>query len=146
MKYGLLAWCYNNSMRKTKINSNQFAKRLGAYSHGYKIDIGDTSLIFTTGQIALDREGNVLYPDDPTKQAEYIYESLGKILQEAGATLDDVIKTAVYLTDMNDFSKISAVRNKYFKHAEPVSTLVEVSKLVKPGCRVEIEVIAAINT
>lgn len=130
-------------MKKQKINSTQFAQRLGAYSHGYSVKIGNAKLIFTTGQIALDKYGNVLYPDDPAKQAEFIYESLDKILHEAGASLSDVVKTTVFVTDMADFSKISAVRNKYFKKAEPVSTLVEVSKLVKPGCRVEIEVIAA---
>ena len=129
-------------MVKTKINSDQFAKRLGAYCHGYVVKIGDTELIFTTGQIALDKDGNVLYPDDPAKQTEFIYEALQTILQQAGATLDDVVKTTLFLTDMNDFSKISSVRNKYFKTSEPVSTLVEVSKLIKPGCRVEIEVIA----
>lgn len=63
-------------MNKTKINSDGFAKRLGSYSHGYSVNIGDAVIIFTTGQIALDKEGNVLYPDDSAKQAEYIYESL----------------------------------------------------------------------
>lgn len=129
-------------MKKTKINSTEFAQRLGAYSHGYQVEIGDTVLIFTTGQIALDKNGQVLYPDDPAKQAEFIYESLQKILNQAGASLDDVVKTTVFVTDMNDFPKISAIRNKYFKTAEPVSTLVEVKKLVKDGCLVEIEAIA----
>lgn len=129
-------------MKKTKINSTEFAQRLGAYSHGYKVEIGDTVMIFSTGQIALDRDGNVLFPDDPAKQAGFVYESLAKILRQAGASLDDVVKTTVFVTDMADFAKISAVRNKYFKNSEPVSTLVEVNKLVKPGCRVEIEVIA----
>lgn len=129
-------------MVKTKINSDQFAKRLGSYSHGYTVEIGDTKIIFTTGQIALDKNGNVLYPDDPVKQTEFIFEALQTILQESGASLDDVVKTTIFLTDMNDFPKISPIRNRYFKHSEPVSTLVEVSKLVKPGCRVEIEVIA----
>lgn len=129
-------------MKKTKINSKEFAERLGAYSHGYKVEMGDSVMIFTTGQIALDKNGTVLFPDDPAKQAEFIYESLEKILRQSGASLDDVVKTTVFLTDMNDFPKISAVRNKYFKNAEPVSTLVEVSNLVKEGCRVEIEVIA----
>ena len=129
-------------MKKQKINSSEFCQRMGAYSHGYKVEIGDTLIVFTTGQIALDKDGNVLFPDDPAKQAEFVYESLNKILQEVGASLDDVVKTTVFLTDMNDFPKISAVRNKYFKNAEPVSTLVEVKKLVKDGCRVEIEVIA----
>lgn len=129
-------------MNKTKINSSEFAERMGTYSHGYKVDVGDSTIIFTTGQIAIDKAGNVLYPDDPAKQAEFIYESLEKILGEAGASLDDVVKTTVYVTDMKDFAEISKVRNKYFKNAEPVSTLVEVSKLVKEGCKVEIEVIA----
>ena len=129
-------------MLKTKINSSQFAKRLGAYSHGYTVEIGDTKLIFTTGQIALDKNGNVLYPDDAEKQSEFIYESLQRILKDSGATLDDVVKTTVFLTNINDFSKVSPIRNKYFQNSEPVSTLVEVSKLVKPGCCVEIEVIA----
>jgi len=132
-------------MRTRKINSSKFAKRLGAYSHGYVVETGDTKLIFTTGQIALDKDGNVLYPNDAAKQAEFIYESLNKILGEAGASLDDVIKTTVYLTDMSDFAKVSPVRNKFFKIAEPVSTLVEVSKLVKEGCCVEIEVIAVVQ-
>ena len=132
-------------MKKTKINSSEFAERMGAYSHGYKIEIGDAEIIFTTGQIAMDKDGNVLYPNDPAKQAEFIFESLQKILNEAGASLDDVVKATIFVTDMNDFSKISQVRNKYFKKSEPVSTLVEVKKLVKPGCRVEIEVIAVKN-
>jgi 2-iminobutanoate/2-iminopropanoate deaminase len=129
-------------MKKQKINSKEFAERMGAYSHGYKVNIGDAVLIFTTGQIAMDKDGNVLYPGDPAKQAEFVYESLQKILKEAGASLDDVVKATVFVTDMDDFAEISKVRNKYFKNSEPVSTLVEVKKLVKDGCRVEIEVVA----
>lgn len=105
------------------------------------IEINDTEIIFTTGQIAMDKEGNVLYPDNSTKQAEFVFESLQKILNQAGTSLDDVVKATVFVTDMDDFAKISKVRNKYFKKSEPVSTLVEVKKLVKDGCRVEIEVI-----
>ena len=127
---------------KTKINSKDFAERLGSYSHGYLIDVGDAVLIFTTGQIALDKNGNVLYPENPAKQAEFVFESLQKILSEAGASLDDVVKATIFVTNMNDFPQISKVRNQYFKNSEPVSTLVEVNKLVKEGCCVEIEVIA----
>lgn len=129
-------------MTKTKINSTELSQRLGAYSHGYKVEMGDSILIFTTGQIAMDKEGNTVYPDDPGKQAEFIYQSLEKILNLAGASLDDVVKTTIFLTDMKDFAAVSKVRNQFFKNAEPVSTLVEVNKLVKDGCRVEIEVIA----
>lgn len=127
---------------KTKINSPDFAQRLGAYSHAYKVDLGTADLIFTTGQIALDKHGDVVSPDDITKQAEFVFQSLDKILHEAGSSLDDVVKATLFVTDMNDFPKISLVRNKYFKHSEPVSTLVEVTKLVKDGCQLEVEVIA----
>ena len=129
-------------MNKIKINSSEFAERMGAYSHGYKIEIGDSVIIFTTGQIAMDKNGLVLYPNDAAKQAEFIYQSLQKILEQSGVGLDDVAKTTIFVTDINDFSEISKVRNKYFKKAEPVSTLVEVKGLVKPNCKVEIEVIA----
>jgi 2-iminobutanoate/2-iminopropanoate deaminase len=132
-------------MKKTKINSKVFAERMGAYSHGYKVEIGDAILVFTTGQISMDKDGNVLYPNEPAKQADFIYKSLKVILKQSGVTLDDIIKTTVYVTDMKDFPEISKVRNKYLKNAEPVSTLVEVSRLVKNGCKVEIEVIAIKN-
>ncbi len=111
-------------MKKTKINSSEFAERTGTYSHGYEIDVENAEIIFTTGQIEMDKNGNVLYPDDPVKQAEFVFK-------KAGASLDDVVKATVFVTDMEDFREISKVRNKYFKNSEPVSTLVEVSNLVK---------------
>ena len=131
-----------NKFIKTKINSNEFAERMGAYSHGYVVDLGNAKMIFTTGQIAMDKDGNVVAPNDAEKQTEFIYQALEKILNEVGASLDDVVKTTVYLTNMTDFAKVSPIRNKYLKNSEPASTLVEVSKLVKEGCVVEIEVIA----
>ena len=118
---------------------------MGSYSHGYAIEIGNSKIIFTTGQIALDKDGVVVYPNNATKQAEFIFDSLNKILKESGASLDDAVKATIFVTDMNDFAKISKVRNKYFKNSEPVSTLVEVSKLVKEGCKLEIEVVAVVQ-
>jgi len=90
----------------------------------------------------MDKDGKVLYPDSSAKQAEFIFENLKKILNQAGSSLDDVVKATVFVTDMNDFADISKVRNRYFKNSEPVSTLVEVKSLVKEGLKVEIEVIA----
>lgn len=129
-------------MNKTQINSSSFAKPMGAYSHGYAVDIGDATFIYTTGQIALDNEGKVVFPNDVEKQTEYVFESLQKILKETNASLDDVVKATIYVTNISDFSKISPIRNRYFANSKPVSTLVQVSALVKPECKVEIEVIA----
>lgn len=129
-------------MIKTKIQSKDAAKKLGAYSHGYSASFGDAKIIFTTGQIALDKEGIVVAPNDVEKQTEFIFEALQNILKEVGASLDDVIKATIYVIDINDFPKISPIRNRYFKNSKPASTLVEVSSLIKEGCKVEIEVIA----
>ncbi|MFH1833260.1 MAG: RidA family protein [Candidatus Levyibacteriota bacterium] len=132
-------------MKKTKINSTEFAKRMGAYSHAYKVELNDATLIFTTGQIAVDKNGNVVYQNNIEKQTEFVFESLNKVLNESGSSLDDVVKVTVFVTDMNYFPKISKVRNQYLKNSEPVSTLIEVNRLAKEGCKIEIEAIAIKN-
>ena len=115
---------------------------MGAYSHGVKVDIGNSEMIFVTGQIAMDKDGNAVAPNDIVKQTEFVFQNIQKILQEGGASLDDIVKAVIYVTDISKFKDISAVRNKYFANSKPVSTLVEISKTVKDGCDIEIEVIA----
>lgn len=129
-------------MNKQHLNPNDFTEIMGAYSHGLKVDIGDDEMIFITGQIAMDKYGNAIAPNDITAQAEFIFQNIQKILAEGNASIDDVVKAVIYVTNMSDFKAISAVRNKYFEKAKPVSTLVEINKTVKEGCNLEIEVIA----
>jgi len=129
-------------MEKHFLNPKNFTQTMGAYSHGVKIDIGDSEMIFVTGQIALDKDGNAVAPDDIVKQTEFVFKNIQTILQEGGASLDDVVKAVIYVTDISKFKDISAIRNKYFTISKPVSTLVEISRTVKDGCDIEIEVIA----
>jgi 2-iminobutanoate/2-iminopropanoate deaminase len=129
-------------MFRQQLNPKDFTEIMGAYSHGIKVDIGNSEMIFVTGQIAMDKKGNPIAPDDIEKQTEYVFENIKKILIEGNASIDDVVKAVIYVKNMNDFSKISPIRNKYFAKAKPVSTLVEISKTVKEGCDIEIEVIA----
>lgn len=129
-------------MSKIHLNPPGFTKILGSYSHGISVDVGDSEMIFVTGQIAMDKDGNAVAPDNIVKQTEFVFENIQKILNEAGASLDDVVKAVIYITDMSKFKDISAVRNKYFEISKPVSTLVEINKTVKEGCDIEIEVIA----
>ena len=126
---------------KTKINSSEFAQRLGSYSHGYKVDLGNVELIFTTGQIALDKNGDVVSPDDVTGQAEFVFQSLEKILNEAGSSLDDAVKATIYVTDMNDFAKMNALYGEVFSSNPPARSTVQVARLPR-DVKVEIEVIA----
>ncbi|MCB1538114.1 MAG: RidA family protein [Rhodospirillales bacterium] len=123
-----------------------FTPVMGAYSHGLSVALTPaTRMIFVTGQIAMDAAGAAVAPGDAAAQAEFVFENIKAILAADGATLDDVVKVQIFLTDMNDFAKVSPVRNRYLERAKPVSTLVEVSRLVKDGCCVEIEVIAMVE-
>ena len=125
-----------------ELNNNLFPKPIGAYSNGLSIPIGDKELIFLTGQQAIGSDGQAVYPDDPAKQTEFIFERINSLLTETEASLKNVVKVVIYVTNMEDFGKISPVRNKYLGESRPVSTLVEVSRLTIPGCKVEIDVTA----
>ena len=128
--------------RVDKIEPRNFAPSFGAYSQGIKVPLLGADLIFVSGQVAMDENGNVVGPGDAQKQTECIFENIKKVLAEAGASLEDVVKAQIFVTDINDVPQVSAVRNRYFDQNKPVSTLVEVGNLVKEGFCVEIEVIA----
>jgi len=114
----------------------------GAYSHGVKVELAGASLLFVTGQLAVDAAGQAVAPGDVTAQTEYVFQLIGAILAEAGMGFDDVVRAQTFLTDMGDFDKFSAVRNRYFGRSRPASTLLEVKGLAKKECVVEIEVTA----
>lgn len=128
-------------MRTSKINPSGLAPTMGAYSHSYTVDLPDTRMHFVSGQVALDGSGGV-NSSDAAEQTRYVFERLGIILAESGATLDDVVKVQIFLTDMADFGAVSPVRNEFFAVSEPASTLVGVGALVHPDCKVEIDVVA----
>lgn len=125
-----------------ELNNNLFPKPIGAYSNGLSIPIGDKKLIVLTGQQAIGIDGKAVFPNEPDKQTEFIFERIESLLNEAGATLSDAIKVVIYVTNMDDFSKISPIRNKFLGESRPVSTLVEVSRLTIPGCVIEIDLTA----
>lgn len=127
---------------KKQLNPSNFTQTMGAYSHGLSVNIGNSTMIFVTGQIAMDKDGNSVAPNDIQKQAEYIFENIQTILKEANSSLDDVVKAVIYVKDISKFKEISEIRNRYFEKAKPVSTLIEISNTVKEGCDIEIEVIA----
>jgi len=125
-----------------KIEPRNFAPGFGAYSQGIKVPLLGADLIFVSGQVAMDENGNIVAPGDAQKQTECIFENIKKVLAEAGASMADVVKAQIFVTDINDVPQVSAVRNRYFDQTRPVSTLVEVGRLVKEEFCVEIEVIA----
>ena len=113
-----------------------------AYSNGIFVPRG-ADLLFLTGQVAQDSDGKVVAPYDMAEQTRFIFGQIGKILNAAEMTFDDVVKATIFVVDMSKSSCVSSVRDEFFKNSKPASSMVGVTGLVKPECVVEIEVIAA---
>ena len=102
------------------------------------------NLLFVSGIGPLDENGALVGRDDAALQARQIFRGLDKVLRAAGASPADVLKVTVYLTDIDDRTRINPVRQQFFGAARPASTLVEVSRLAIPGMKVEIEAVVGI--
>ena len=102
--------------------------------------VGD--LIFVSGQVALDPEGEIVGRDDFDAQAEQTFANLAGVLEAGGSGLQNVVKVTIFLTDMSNFEKIVELRGRYFTPPYPADTIVEVSSLALPELMIEIEAIA----
>ena len=130
-------------MKKDLIYPPDHPPSRGAYSPGILIDLGSSSLLLITGQLALGPDNQVIAPLDISEQTEQVFQRIGGILAAAGMGFGDVVKVDTFLTDMKDFEKFSAIRNRHFAETRPVSTLLEViGPGPTPGLCVEIEVVA----
>lgn len=101
-------------------------------------------ILFISGIPPLDVKGRVV-SDDPAAQARQVFENMKLVLDAAGATFADVLKVTVYLTDVNDRTKINPVRQAYFGAARPASTLIGINELAIPGMKVEIEAVVGLR-
>src|SRR2546422_2559077 len=110
------------------------------YSHVVVVEGRRT--IFIAGQLARDRQGNVVGKSDMRAQIRQVGENLKAALAAAGASLNDLVKTTTYVTDIDEFFKHVDVRMEYFGAALPTSTTVEVRKLAHADFLVEVEAIA----
>ena len=120
-------------------------KTRGSYTPAKKINLGDYYLVFVSGVQAPKDDNHRVVTDDIEEQTKLVFEDITKILRQADATIDDVVKAVIYITDMNDFDKISTIRAEYFKNAMPVSTLIEANRMTRDGAKIEIEVTAVIK-
>ncbi|PJI09557.1 MULTISPECIES: RidA family protein [Clostridium] len=123
-------------MEKKIVSTKNAPGAVGPYSQAVKAG----NLVFVSGQISLDPLTGELIKDDIGKAAERSLENVKAILEAAGTSLDNVVKTTVFVKDMNDFAAVNEVYAKYFKKDMPARSCVEV-KLPKDAL-VEIEVIA----
>lgn len=102
-------------------------------------------MVWVAGQVALDEGGNVVGVGDAARQTELALENMKAVLAEAGATLSDVVKLTVFLTDMRNFPQIQEVRSRYFATDPPASSTIGINQLVHPNLLVEIEGLAIVD-
>jgi 2-iminobutanoate/2-iminopropanoate deaminase len=125
-------------MEKTIIQSSKAPAPIGPYSQAVKAG----NFLFVSGQIALDPNTGALVIGTIETETHQVMKNIEAVLDEAGMSFDNVIKTTIFLMDMNDFANVNAVYGSYFKDNFPARETVQVSGLPK-GVNVEISVIAA---
>lgn len=125
---------------KKVINTTKAPAAIGPYSQAIKAG----SMLFVSGQIPFVPESMQLVSEDIKEQTRQCLENLKGILEEAGMTLNDVVKTSVFIKDMNEFGAINEVYATYFSDNKPARACVEVARLPK-DVRVEIEAIAVLE-
>ena len=124
---------------KDVVLTDKGPKPIGPYSQAVK----HNGLIFLSGQVALDPRSNEFAGGDIAQQTERVMENIRGILEAGGSNLNHVVKTTVFLKDMNDFAAMNEIYGRYFKAAPPARSTVQVARLPKDAL-VEIEVTASL--
>lgn len=122
------------------IVTNDAPKAIGPYSQA----VVQGGVVYTAGQIALDPATMELVPGDVSAQTEQVLANLGAVLAAAGSSLEQVLKTTVYLADMADFQAMNAVYSRQFGDHRPARSTVAAAGLPK-GARVEIDAVALVG-
>jgi reactive intermediate/imine deaminase len=114
----------------------------GYYSNCVRVEAGP--LLFIAGQVGVGADGEIVDRKSAAAQAGQALANIERILAANGATMADVVKVTVYVTDIKYLDEITPVRLKYFPREGPASTIVQVGALALPDLKVEIEAVAAI--
>ena len=117
--------------------------RANVYHHYIRVD-NPGSLIFLSGQLSRDANGNLVGPGDMMEQTRQAIRNMQTVLEAAGGSLSDIVSIVVYTTDMRQFKEIVAARTEIFKEKLPTSTIVEVNHLADSGLLIEFQAIAAL--
>lgn len=122
---------------KKEISTTNATYAIGPYSQGVKIG----NMVFVSGQLPIDPQTGKFPDDDIAVLTRRSLDNISAVLYEAGMTMRDVVKTTIFLADMNDFKAVNEVYAGYFDDVAPARSAVAVAELPK-GARIEIEAIA----
>jgi 2-iminobutanoate/2-iminopropanoate deaminase len=128
-------------MTKSAISSREAPKAIGPYSQAVRTG----HLLFASGQIPLDPQTGSIVDGDVAAQTRQVMNNLEAVLTAAGLAFTDVVRTTIYLIDMNEFARVNEVYGSYFREPYPARATVQVARLPRDA-RVEIDAIAAYAT
>ncbi|HUL60175.1 MAG TPA: RidA family protein [Anaeromyxobacteraceae bacterium] len=132
-------------MSKTPVSTPNAPKAIGPYSQAIAVAPGPAGrTVYLSGQIPLDPATGELVPGPIEEQTRRVMENLKAVLAGAGASLEDVVKTSVFLADLADFARVNEVYGRYFPGTKPARSTVQVAALPR-GARVEIDAIAVVG-
>ena len=124
-------------MTKEIVSTDKAPGAIGPYSQAIKAG----GMVFCSGQIPIDPATGNFVSDVVAEQTEQVLKNLSEVLEAAGSSMDEVVKTTVFLADMNDFAEMNEVYSRFFNENKPARATVQAARLPRDA-RVEIECIA----
>ena len=129
-------------MQRTNYSSGAKWENIVGYSRAVKIG----NIIEVTGTVAVDENNLLVGKDDAYTQTKFIIEKIEKVLQQAGASLKDVVRTRMFVTDISRWEEYGKAHGEFFKDIRPCTSMIEVSALIEPGYLIEIEATAIVSS
>jgi enamine deaminase RidA (YjgF/YER057c/UK114 family) len=131
---------YDMTIQRQNISSGAKWEPIVGYSRAVRVG----SQVFVAGTTASASEGGVLFPGDLYGQTKECLRRIEAVLVEAGASMKDVVRTRMFVTDISRWEEAGRAHGKYFSEVRPATTMVEVSRLIEPGMLIEIEADAVV--
>lgn len=128
-------------MERTNYSSGSKWEDIVGYSRAVKI--GHT--VEVTGTVATAEDGSIVGEGDAYSQTKYIYQRIKEVLERAGASMQDVVRVRMFVTDISRWQEYGRAHSEFFKEIKPCNTMVEVRALIEPGYLIEIEATAIIS-
>lgn len=128
-------------MARTNYSSGAKWEDIVGYSRAVRIG----NIIEVTGTVAVDDDGEVAGKEDHYEQTRFIIRKIEKVLARAGASLKDVVRTRMFVTDISKWEEYGKAHGEFFKEIKPCTSMIEVSALIDPAFLIEIEVTAIIE-